>query len=345
MDRRRFLHLLRAGLVVSAASSSSILFAAKPKRQPAALLVPLTGASASLGISMQRAALLAQPPAGQINDIVPYDTGGTPDGAVKAAQLALKNGSRIILGPLFASEVRGVTAAVAGRVPVMTFSNDEALRDSGAFLLGITATQVTTTILGYARSRGVRRVTMLVSATPWSMQVAAAATRLAGQIGLTVTTAASADLAALRQAAGGELPDALYVADGGDIFATAARLTQGSGIQLLGTLQASDAGLPVPPGGAGAWIAAPDPDGLADFAQTYEQRNGGGAGDIAALAYDAAGIANALRASARLDRAGLLQPAGFPAITGAVHFREDGSATRDLVVLIADATGFSVAPA
>ena len=40
----------------------------------------------------------------------------------------------------------------------MTFSNDAGLRESGAFLLGITAEQAVAPLLHYARARGVRSV-------------------------------------------------------------------------------------------------------------------------------------------------------------------------------------------
>lgn len=347
MDRRRFLGLLPAMLAVSAPSYLSPLHAARPRPpgSKAALLLPLTGPSASLGVSMQRAAALVQPVVGRDAGLMLVDTGGTADGAAVAATLALKRGAMMILGPLLSAEVRPVVAAVAGRIPVLTFSNDEALRDSGAFLLGITATQVTSAVLRYAHRRGVRTAAMLVGATPWSIQVAAAAARLQGEVGIAITPVQSADPAVLQGAAGADLPDALLVADGGDGFATAARLTKGSGMQLLGTVQALDAGPSMPLGAEGAWIAAPDPSAFDEFAQTYEQRNGGAPGTIAALGYDGATIVRSLQAGGRLDREGLIQTASFPGVTGAVHFREDGTATRQLAILVADATGYAPVPA
>lgn len=345
MDRRRLLRLLPAGLAWSISASWAPLVAARPRRQSAALLVPLTGSSASLGRSMQRAAAMAQPTDARDAALMVLDTGGTASGAAAVAADALRRGAAFILGPLFAGEVRSVTAAVAGRVPVLAFSNDETLGDGGAFLLGITATQAVAGVLGYARRRGVRSVAMLGGASPWAAQAAAAALRQQGEIGLVVRTVATADAAALRRTNGGELPDALLVAEGGAAFAAAARAIAGSGVQLLGTLEAIEPGQPIGPDIQGAWIAAPDPAAVGDFAQDFEQRNGGAPGLIAALAYDGAGIVRSLLAAARLDRAGLLQTASFPGVAGAVHFREDGSATRQLAILVADASGFSPVPA
>lgn len=343
MDRRSLLRLGSAGLVWTTFASLSPLRAAKTKIPPAALLVPLTGASASLGLSMRRAAALAQP--ADDAAMMVLDTGGTPQGAQAAAGLALKRGAAFILGPLFAAETRAVAAIVAGRVPMLSFSNDEGLRESGIFLLGITAAQATVAILAYARRRGVRTVAMPVGTTPWSAQAAAASLQAQSETGLIARPVTGTDPATLRRQFGGELPDALFVADGGTSFAAAARAIQGSGVQLLGTLEALDPSGPIAPDVVGAWIAAPDPAAFGGFAQDYQDRNGGAPGALAALAFDGAAIVRSLRAAGRLDQAGLLQTASFPGVTGALHFRADGTAARRLAILVADANGFDAAPA
>ena len=56
---------------------------------------------------------------------------------------------------------------------------------------------------------------------------------------------------------------------------------------------------------------------------------------IAALAYDAAGIANTLRDARTLSAEGLLDAKGFQCVTGPVRFRTDGSVARDLAILVA----------
>ena len=62
MDRRSLLRLLQSGLVASAASvvlpSHALATAEKKDKRPVALLVPLTGPRARLGLSMRQAALL-----------------------------------------------------------------------------------------------------------------------------------------------------------------------------------------------------------------------------------------------------------------------------------------------
>src|SRR4029077_11528633 len=82
---------------------------AVPGSAKAALLVPLSGANAELGQAILDAAQLAlfETP-GERLILVPRDTGGTADGATKAARGAIDDGGELILGPLLAAEVEAV---------------------------------------------------------------------------------------------------------------------------------------------------------------------------------------------------------------------------------------------
>lgn len=317
--------------------------AVKGRRGPAALLVPLTGGSAALGLSMRRAATLAQSEQGREPELIVLDTGGTAAGAAGAARLALRRKARIILGPLFGPEVRPVVEAVAGKVPVLSFSNDGGLRESGAFLLGITPAQLTAAILRYARGRGVRRVALFADADSWGKETAAAAQALQGELGMELRVLGTApSAAALRAEMGGELPDALLVSGGGAALTASALALKGSGVQLLGTHRAIDHAPAALAALQGAWLASPDPGAFAEFARNYESRHGGAPGAIAALAYDAAMIAKTLREAGRMDRDGLLASPGFAGVTGTLRFRSDGSCARELAILLAGADGYSV---
>lgn len=336
LDRRRLLALTSLLPLVATPLLCPARAASRPRRQPVALLVPRTGPHAALGLSMERAASLAQSDSGE--PAMTIDTGGTADGAAAAAIEALRRGARLILGPLFAAEVRPVVAAVAGRAPVIAFSNDPALADSGAFLLGITPSQATSAVLQYARSRGVRTVAVLAGGDAWARQSAAAAERLQGAIGIDVVSAAN--VAALT--GGATLPDAVLLSDGAADFAATATALRASGIQILGTTQAIDHAPAALAATEGAWLAAPDPAALADFARAYAERNGGAPGMIAALAYDAARIAGALRTRGEIGRDALLAAPNFPGVVGNVRFRADGSCSRELAILLAGADGYSV---
>ena len=316
-DRRRLLRFARSGLVASFALS---LLAARKAPPPSALLLPLTGPHAALGRSMARAGALAQ--AGDKKALFVLDTGGTPAGAAAAAAQALKQGAGLILGPTFTAEVKPVLDAVGGRVPVIAFSNDAALIDQGAFLLGITADQIVTPLLGYARSRGVRRIAIAPGSDIWAGQVATAAARVAQRTGLTIVTADA---------------DAQLIAGGSATIAAQARQFKGAGVQLLGASTGLDPDPAVLAALDGAWLSAPDPAPFANFATAYEAQNGTPPGLIAGLAYDAVGIAAILRRGGGTDRSALLAAQSFKGACGNLRFRDDGSAQRDMAILAVEA--------
>lgn len=364
LDRRRLLRSLRSCLVASCASSLLPTWGGAARTPPpAALLLPLTGAHAALGRSMARAAALAQ--ADDKKGLFVLDTGGTPAGAGAAAALALKRGAGMILGPVFSPEVRPVLAAVGGRVPVLALSNDATLLEQGAFLLGITADQLVNPLLAYARGRGVRRIAIAAGTSAWDAQVAAAARAAAQRIGLTIVGAAEAppppilpyDISAMgagararraadRNAAApdpgtganpGTGPDAELVSGDVAALAAAARRLKDSGVQLLAVSAGLDADPVMLAALDGAWLCAPDPGVFANFASAYEAQNGSPPGIITGLAYDAAGIAVAVRRGGGTDRSALLTQQGFKGACGDLRFRDDGSAQRTMAILAVDA--------
>lgn len=271
---------------------------------------------------MARAAAMAM--GKDAKGLLVIDSGGDAGGA---ARMALKRGARMVLGPLASAEVAPVVAA-AGGVPVVAFSNDLSLRESGAFLLGITAEQAVLPLLHYARARGVRRVALAPAAGGWGAQVAGAAMLAADREGLDLLAAPATGLASFLR--GADAPDALLVSDD---LAEAGRAVQGTGVQLLGAFTGLDPSPSLLESIEGAWLSAPDPAGFATFADGFEQANGVAPGVIAGLAFDAAGIAAALRKAGSTDRSALLSGRTFDGVCGAVRFRADGSASRAMAIL------------
>ncbi|WP_241527183.1 penicillin-binding protein activator [Sphingomonas turrisvirgatae] len=306
----------------------------KRDKRPVALLLPLSGPRAALGLSMRQAALLAD----SGPEMIAYDTGGTAAGATLAARNALKAKAAMILGPITAEEAIAVAAQTAGRVPVIAFSNNAVARAPGTFIFGITPAQVTSAILRYARSRGVRNVVVIDDATPWSAAAALAAGRIQGEIGVDVRVLQVTPGQPLPPS--GDAPDAVLLPGSGEAVLAAARNLKSTGIQLLGTVQALDhrpAALEVLDG---AWIASPDPAAFGKFAGEYRARHGGDPGALAALAYDAGGIVKVLRDKGALSAAGLLAETSYPCVTGSARFRTDGSVSREMAILVASGEGY-----
>ena len=74
-----------------------------------ALLLPLSGSLASLGKAMSDAAQMAMfDLADRRFELMPIDDKGTANGSADAAEQAIANGARLILGPLLAPSVRAV---------------------------------------------------------------------------------------------------------------------------------------------------------------------------------------------------------------------------------------------
>jgi ABC-type branched-subunit amino acid transport system substrate-binding protein len=306
----------------------------KRDKRPVALLLPLSGPRAALGLSMRQAALLAD----SGPEITAYDTGGTAAGAALAAQNALKAKAAMILGPVTAEEASAVAAQAGGRVPVIAFSNNAVVRAPGTFIFGITPSQVTSAILRYARSRGVRNVVVIDDTSPWSAAAALAAGRIQGEIGIDVRVVAVTPDQPLPSA--GDAPDAVLLPGSGEAVLAAARNLKATGIQLLGTVQALDHRPAALEALDGAWIASPDPAAFGKFAGEFRARHGGDPGALAALAYDAGAIVKVLREKGALGQAGLLAETSYTCITGNARFRTDGSVARELAILVASPEGY-----
>lgn len=302
------------------------------------MLLPLSGPRAALGLSMRQAVLLAD----SGPEITAYDTGGTAEGAALAARNALKARSAMILGPVTAEETsavaREVAASKAGAVPVIAFSNNAVVRGPGSWVFGITPSQVTSAILRYARSRGIKSVVVIDDASPWSAAAALAAGKAQGEIGIDVRVLTVSDGQPLPAA--GDAPDAVLLPGSGEAVLAAARNLKETGIQLLGTVQALDhrpAALEVL---SGAWLASPDPAAFGRFAGEFRARHGGDPGALAALAYDAGGIVKVLRAKGEISEKALLAETSYPCVTGNARFRSDGSVARELAILLAGPQGY-----
>ena len=309
-----------------------------PGAASAALLVPLTGETAALGRNMARAAALAGTGRAAADLPQSYDTGDTPEGAAAAAQKALDAGARLLIGPLRSDQTPAVLA-VAGDVPVVTFSNDDALAGHGAFVLGITAAQSVAAMFSYAAAQGVKRLAVVAREGPLGVASIDAAVRIAQAGGLLLSATLLRDPAApglvqaLRKASGGTLPQAVFLPDGGVALAGFATGLQGSTMQVMGSVQWGIGDVAVNPALEGAWFAAPAPDQFQPFADRFVARFDEEPGVVAALGYDAAVLALTLGDSQAMTRRGLLRPGGFTGALGHFRLRDDGRCQRDLAVL------------
>lgn len=313
----------------------------------AALLLPLTGSAAAVGLNMGRAASLVTQglPSGAAPAVI--DTGDTAAGAAAAAQQAIAGGAKLLLGPLRADQTPAVLA-VAGKVPVITFSNDDTLGEQGAFVMGITPAQSVSTMFSYARAAGAARIALVAAETALGSASATAAARIAAAGGITLAATLLRDpaqdglVSALRQASGGTLPDAVFLPDGGGALQSFATALRGSGVQLLGSVQWGISDVSTNADLAGAWFAAPPPDLFLPFADRFQAAFGEQPGIVAALGHDAALMAVGLGSARAMNRKGVTRKAGFTGVLGAFRFLSTGRCQRDLSVLGLDGDNITV---
>ena len=304
----------------------------------AILLLPLTGTAAAIGKDMAKAATLAAPGA---ELALPLDCGDDAGTATTATKAAIAAHARLLLGPLRADQVAPVLAE-AKSVPVVSFSNDENLAGSGAFILGVTPAQSVATMFSYARDQGAKRLAVVAADTPFGRASAAAAQAIAAAGGLHLSASllrdpgASGLASALRSASGGVLPDAVFLPDRGADLQKLARGLKPVGLQLMGGMQwglGADAEALANPDLDGAWFAAPPPEAFQAFADRFEAAFGAVPGYVTALGFDAAVIALTLAGTNSMSRKGLLRADGFNGALGHFRFLPDGRCKRDLSVL------------
>ncbi len=328
-------------------------------RHRVALLVPLSGPNAGVGTSIANATQLALL---DLNNsqvrITSYDTNG---GAANAAQRALADGNRLILGPLLAEDVRAVApvARNAG-VPLIAFSNDVSLAGRGTFVMGFAPQQAIARVVTYARGTGVESFAGLIPRGLYGERASTAFLRAVesanGQVVSmqTYDRSAASLQAAVTQLAGSSPYQAILIADGGATASSAAPLIRRSGganARILGTeLWNSESSIASRTGLNGAWFASVS-DGLyRQYAAKYRARFGAAPYRLSSLGYDSVLLTVRI---ARDWRVGTAFPAdrlddrgGFSGIDGAFRFGRDGVAERALEVReIRAGTTVTVSPA
>ena len=163
-----------------------------------ALLLPLSGPSATLGRAMLDAAQIALfDLADEHFVLLPRDTEGTPEGAARAASATLAEGAELILGPLLAGEVEAVkpVARQAG-VNMIAFSTSNQLAGDGTFLLSFPPRQSVDRIVAFAHERGATRFAALAPATPYGQLVVDALRAAASSVGAALVQSETYDPAA-----------------------------------------------------------------------------------------------------------------------------------------------------
>lgn len=142
-----------------------------------AILVPLSGPNAPVGISLANAATLALVDTGKQGiRLTSYDTAALGPGG--AASRALADGAQLILGPLLASDAAAVKAAAEAKgITMLSFSNDSSIAGGRLYVLGFQPAQSVNRVVEYAASKGQKRFAALVPDGVYGQRTSVAFTR------------------------------------------------------------------------------------------------------------------------------------------------------------------------
>ncbi len=323
------------------------------------LILPLTGEFAATGQAMLNSAQLALFDARDSNIALEVrDDAGAPGPAAQAAQSALADGARFVLGPLFGRNVQAVRPVVQSKaINLVSFSSDETVAGNGAYVMGILPRLQVERIVGYSSRQGLKRFAALLPQNAYGQVITTSLKRAASNSGAEVVRIdyydpnsldASFAVGQLGQfIAGGGQIDALLIPEGDQRLLGIVRSLPTFGIdplqvRLLGSTAWESIGGAGEPLLAGAWYPAPDPQKIRDFAAKYQTVYGSTPPRVAYLAYDAVLMSAALAAGssgADFGAAALTDPNGFYGVDGLFRLRPDGGVDRGLAILEVNSAG------
>lgn len=328
---------------------------ADQQRHRVALLVPLSGTSANVGQSIANATTMALLDTNAQNmRITTYDTA---QGVSLAANQAVSDGNKLILGPLQGGEVAAVaTIARAAKVPLITYTNDQALAARDVFLLGTVPGNAIGRTVQYAFSRGVRRFAVLAPQDDFGQRTTAAyaeAVRLAGGTLVASESYARSNTsvisAARRLRARGGI-DAVLIADDARFAALAAPNLKAAGAavpRILGPDSWSgESVIGSTPALRGAWYAAVSDARFRQFADSYTNRFGLRPFRASTLGYDSVlltiRVARDWRPGTVFPVSKLNDSGGFLGLDGPFRFNNTGMLERALEVREVRAGGVTI---
>ena len=311
-----------------------------------AVLLPLSGKNAALGQAMLNAAQLAVfDVAGEGFELMPRDTGVSPEAAANAARDAIASGAQLLIGPLFASDVAAVKPVVqTSAVNMLALSSDVSLAEPGVYIVGFSPTSMVDRIVGFAAHRNLGRFASLTPANPYGKLVkqsfADAVSRYHGTMIDNETYSGTEDIArAVRAlAAKRDQIEALFIPAGGNELTMIASALVANGFEsgkfhILGSGLWDDPNIGQNSMLTGAWFPAAEPEARETFTRNYTQTYNQVPPRLATLAYDATALAVVLaKRGAHFDRSALTNPSGFAGLDGIFRLTPQGLAERGLAI-------------
>jgi len=317
-------------------------------RHRVALLVPLSASderTAEAGQSLANAVTMALLDTNADNlRITTYDTGS---GAAAAAEQAIVDGNKLILGPLIGQNVPSVQAkARPAGVPVVAFSNDVSVASADVFLMGYMPEQSIKRTVAYARSQGSNQFAILSPDNTYGSRAYVAFREALTESGgnfvarETYQSGNTSIIGAAQRLRTGGGYDTVLIADRGRNAAAPARELKregAEGTRILGTERWSgEAAVARSASLNGALYANVSEARLRQFVSSYEKRFGTTPDRLATLGYDAVlltiRMTRGWSVGSQFPTQQLFNSGGFLGIDGPFRFDRTGIAQRALEV-------------
>jgi branched-chain amino acid transport system substrate-binding protein len=345
---------------VTPAPGTNLTLPAPSGEAKVALLLPLSGQNAGIGRTLLQAAEMGVfDAAGDDFSLIVRDS-AAPGGPAAAVSSAMQEGAKMVLGPVFSTEIAPAAQAAGSLVPVISFSNDRSAARPGVFVLGLAPQAQVERVVAYAAGQQVKRFAILYPNSPFGNAVRQAYQDSVVQAGGQVATmqaydSKSTDFIATMQSLSDSYKrsgfDALMIPEAGPNLRTLASMLPGydmpmagpgggptpaGAVRLLGTALWNDPSLAREQALAGGWFASTPPDRWTAFAQRYQEIYGAAPDPRAGVVYDAVTLAVALSKSKQggdFSLTRLTDPSGFSGVTGLFRLNADGTTNRGLSVL------------
>lgn len=315
-----------------------------------ALLLPLSGKNAPIGQAMLNAAQLAVFDIAPGNfELMPRDTGGKPESAAQAASEAIAGGARLLIGPLFAQDVKAVKPVVqTSNVNMLALSTDVALAEPGVYVMGFVPSPQVERVVAYAAQQGAKSFAAVIPPGAYGKLVQKAfEDSVQKHGGMVVGIHSPSQIATLGEKK--DQLDALLLPLGGEELRNVAAQLAAAGFdrnktRMLGTGLWDEPNL-----GSrseilvGGWFPAAEPEVRENFIANYRKNYGQDPPRLATLTYDATALAAVLAArEGNFDRAALTNPSGFAGLDGIFRLTSTGQAERGLAIIEVTLTGNKV---
>jgi len=324
-------------------------------RHRVALLVPMNGPNADVGQSLANATTMALLDTNARNiRITTYDTSAGP---AAAANQAIKDGNKLILGPLMADEVPTVaTVARAARVPLISYASDIGSNARDVFAMGTAPGNSIGRTVAFAKGRGLAKFALLVPNGDYGARARVAYDQAIKTAGGTLVASEAYDrsnpsiVSAARRLKSRGGFDAVLIADGARFAALAAPQLKTAGSpspRILGTeLWSGESVISSTPALRGAWFSAIADTRFKTFAESYQSRFGARPFRVATQGYDSVlltiRVAREWRPGTPFPTARLADSGGFLGLDGPFRFTPSGQIERALEVREARAATVAV---